>query len=766
MASSVSGPTPPGLPPLPPGHGDYYTETQWTVLMSLLDATIPSITAVSNKKDDKTQLGLADAEFKEIVTNAQASVVKKPAVEDITAYLAERASDDPAFCCAMRRTLSTVPASARNQLGAVLYALSTRPGSLLLTGYATPIQDQPLHIRESILRSWATSWFGTPRVLFKTFTVIAKVIWLQTSPLFRTVTGFPDVPVNWNPGRTEGFGFLQFDTSVNEPATVETDVVIIGSGCGGGVCAKVLAEAGHRVLVVEKGYYFDPSQLPMPRDQGGFHLFENNGFVNSVDSSINVVAGSCWGGGGSINWSVSLQTQGYVRKEWSEQHGLPFFESGEYQTCLDRVCEFMGVVGGDDVRQSYRGQKLLDGSRKLGYAAQVCPQNSGGKEHWCGHCHLGCASAEKQGPAVSWLPAAAKRGATFMEGFSADRILWDESESSLSWFGFGGNNNKRRAVGVEGTWTARDTKGGVTGEQKTRKVIIKAKKVIVAAGTLNSPLILQKSGLNSRHIGRNLYLHPVNFLGAYYEDDVKPWEGGIITSVCTAFENLDGQGHGVKLEGTCMLPYAILTQLPWRGALAYKLACLRYRHLNAWISLARDRDTGRVYADPITGKPSIEYTVSPFDAAHILEGLIALAKIAYVSGATEIDAFLPGVEPFVRSSPTTTTSTSEQPASEEDYDKGVKDPLFESWLKTLRERGNAPPYPPYTSAHQMGTCRMSSTPENGVVDPKGKVWGTEGLYVADASVFPSASGVNPMITNMAIADWIARGVVGEFGKKI
>lgn len=92
--------------------------------MSLLDATIPSITAVSNKKDDKTQLGLADAEFKEIVTNAQASVVKKPAVEDITAYLAERASDDPAFCCAMRRTLSTVPASARNQLGAVLYALS------------------------------------------------------------------------------------------------------------------------------------------------------------------------------------------------------------------------------------------------------------------------------------------------------------------------------------------------------------------------------------------------------------------------------------------------------------------------------------------------------------------------------------------------------------------------------------------------------------------------------------------------------------------
>ncbi|KAK3495110.1 long-chain fatty alcohol dehydrogenase [Neurospora hispaniola] len=762
MASSVSGPTPPGLPPLPPGHGDYFTETQWCVLMSLLDATVPSITAVSDRKDDKTQLGITDAEFKEIVTKAQASVVKKLAVEDITAYLAESPSNDPAFCRAVRRVLGNVPPSAQKRLGGVLSALSTRPGSLLLTGYATPIQDQPLHIRESILRSWSSSWFGTPRTLYKIFTAIAKVLWLQTSPLFRTVTGYPDVPINWNPGPTEDFGFLQFDTSVSEPATVDTDVVIIGSGCGGGVCAKVLAEAGHRVLVVDKGYYFNPSQLPMPMEQSGFHLFENNGLVNSVDGSLNTVAGSCWGGGGSVNWSVSLQTPGYVRKEWSEQHGLPFFESAEFQNCLDRVYEFMGVVSGDKVRTTYRGQKLLEGSRKLGYEAHVCPQNNGGKEHWCGHCPLGCGSAEKQGPAVSWLPAAAKKGATFMEGFSVDKILWDESSSSSSWFGSGG---KKKAVGVEGTWTARDTNGGVIGERQTRKVVIKAKKVIVSAGTLNSPLILHRSGLNNHHIGRNLHVHPVKFIGAYYEDDVNPWEGGVITTICTAFENLDGQGHGVKLEDTCMLPHSILSQVPWRGALSWKLSCLRYPQLSAWLSLSRDRDTGRVYADPVTGKLCIEYTISSFDASLNFEGIIALAKIAYVTGASEIDPFLPGVEPFVRSSPGTPSIPTEE-AKEEDYDKGVKDPLFEKWLSTLlHQRDNAPICPPYISAHQMSTCRMSSKPENGVVDPKGKVWGTEGLYVADASVFPSASGVNPMVTNMAIADWIANGVARDLGKK-
>lgn len=53
---------------------------------------------------------------------------------------------------------------------------------------------------------------------------------------------------------------------------------------------------------------------------------------------------------------------------------------------------------------------------------------------------------------------------------------------------------------------------------------------------------------------------------------------------------------------------------------------------------------------------------------------------------------------------------------------------------------------------------MSKSEALGVVDQTGKVWGTEGLYVADASVFPSASGVNPMITNMALSDWISRAL--------
>lgn len=134
-----------------------------------------------------------------------------------------------------------------------------------------------------------------------------------------------------------------------------------------------------------------------------------------------------------------------------------------------------------------------------------------------------------------------------------------------------------------------------------------------------------------------------------------------------------------------------------------------------------------------------------------MEGNIALAKILYVTGATEIHACIDGVEPFIRS----------ENESEEEKEAGVTNLRFVEWLREMRRVGNKPITAVFACAHQMGTSRMSVKESDGVVDPKGRVWGTEGLYVADASVFPSASGVNPMVTTMAISDWISRGVGKE-----
>ena len=564
-------------------------------------------------------------------------------------------------------------------------------------------------------------------------------VWVKTSPTIGPILGFPRAPIHGKPGKGFDYSFFQF-TPGSETEIVETDVVIVGSGCGGGVCAKNLAEAGHRVIVVDKAYHWGPEHLPMTERDSGIHLFANGGIESSDDSSIGVIAGQAWGGGGTVNWSASLQTQGYVRKEWADQ-GMPFFTSSAFQDSLDRVCHRMGVST-EYVEHNINNSSLSEGARKLGYSHKMVPQNTGGKKHYCGYCTLGCGAAEKQGPVVSFLPDAENAGAQFIEGFEAEKVVFENIEG------------KKTATGVKGRWVSRDSSGGVSGNDRTsREVIIKAKRIIVSAGTLQSPLLLQRSGLTNPQIGKNLHLHPVVLLSAIYPDQppINPWEGAILTTVVDEFQNLDGHGHGAKLECMTMMPSWVLPFQTWGGALDWKMLCSKLPHMTSHIVLVRDRETGRVYPDPVDGKCRIAYTPSAFDKRHAMEGLLALARIAYVQGAKEIFTTTVGFPPFIRS----------DEAALKDNGDGINDPTFQSWLAEVRKAGLNPPDTGWGSAHQMGTCRMAASPKAGVVDPKGKLWGAEGLYVADASVFPSASGVNPMVTNMAISDWISRGIAKD-----
>ena len=228
-----------------------------------------------------------------------------------------------------------------------------------------------------------------------------------------------------------------------------------------------------------------------------------------------------------------------------------------------------------------------------------------------------------------------------------------------------------------------------------------------------------------------------------------PWEGGILTAVVEEFQNLDSCGHGVKIEAMTMIPSWFLPMKPWSSGLENKLFAAKMAYMGCHIIIVRDRDTGRVYPDPMDGKLHIDYTPSAFDKHHAIEGVIAGAKMAYVQGAREI---------FVAHSALPVFTRKDHITAKNDDDEGTNEPSFQAWISEIRAKGLHPPEATWGSAHQMGTCRMGTHPRNSVVDSKGKVWGVEGLYVADASVFPSASGVNPMVTNMAISDWISRGV--------
>ncbi|KAI1868243.1 hypothetical protein JX265_007066 [Neoarthrinium moseri] len=704
-----------------------FNESHWRMLFALLDAAIPSISLDNAPTQGSVgdQLTISQEELLLAHQNIQATVHDSPSMASYHQYLASRPLDDPKFVTIIKETIGQIPPRLQRQLAGILDFMTTRIGSVICGYSLTPLDQTSLQRRHDILQSWQNAWLPLWPALSRSFLAMAKIGWSQSDQLFAKLGNY-DIGniMNGPAGQTMNFDFLEFD-SQEEPCLLETDVVIIGSGCGGSVCAKIIAEAGQQVLVVDKGYYTPPSLLPVPVDRSSV-LYEAG--LQSDDGATTILAGSCWGGGGTVNWSASLETQDFVRQEWANK-GLHFFTTADYQQRLNRVCDFMGVNTAY-IQHNHRNRILLDGAQKLGWQAKPCPQNSGNTEHSCGHCTFGCRSAEKQGPAVSWLPAAQKAGARFIEGLDISQILFE-------------NELAKTATGVKGIWTSR-TVDSISGERVRRRIQINAKKVIVACGALHSPLLLMRSGLKNPQIGKNLYMHPTGNFGAVFNDVVGSWKGSILTSVVSEFENLDGKGHGVKIVASAGLPHMTTFTLPWHNALQYKTDAIKYSHINSFCAIARDRDTGSVSSDP-DGRPIIKYTPSRFDRIHIVSGLVAIAKICYVQGATELF-------PCVMNVPSFKCRKAREKRTLEDQE-------FVQWLARLEREDLNPAKDTFTCAHQMGSCRMSTSPTDGVVDDCGKVWGTTNVYVADASVFPTASGVNPMITTMAIADRIAGSLV-------
>jgi len=751
--------------PLPPvSAGEVFTSDQWTTLMSICEVFMPSISTSSLR--ETTYAEARDKVSAVLPQDADANLA------DI--YLAETLVASQDFKEALRqRFAGYIPQAQVQGFAFLLSALNSKIGCLAMTSSTTLLHTQDLATRTKIVMKWADSYIGPCRALYQATEFLTKATWLAQSSVLHQVLDYPKVPkdVERHPGYD--FQFLGFSSeSADTPVEVAADVVIIGSGCGAGVVAEHLSSSlssldpKPRILVLEKGYHFPSTHFPMDQSAAGVNLQEGGGGILADDGSIAVLAGSTWGGGGTVNWSASLQPQHYVRQEWATKNKLPFMLSQDFQACLDEVCDKMGVCKPTDpaglaqIEHSFGNSALLEGARRLGLTAKVVPQNSAGKHHYCGRCSMGCASSTKQGPATFWLPAAADRGVEFIEGCFVEKIIWDENRTS-----------DRVATGVRAVWTSRS-------RDVTRQLRISAKRIIISSGTLHTPLLLHRSGMTpevNKNIGSNLHLHPVVPVHATYSQRTDPWDGAILTTVMSSLENLDGQGHGAKIEIMLGTPDMAGTMLPFRphlslvkgsdvleSALDYKVRVARHGHAFSFIAMVRDHaedsnlKKSYVYGDRDDMRiVKVSYTPSPKDREHVLEGAIVAARMHYVMGAETIEICSPSISVFERPSVRLSNRTSSQVQGPTD------DEAFEHWLLGIRTKGISLLDPRTTrmgSAHQMSTCRMSASPADGAVDPDGKVWGTENVYVADASILPSASGVNPMISNMGLSLHVAKGI--------
>jgi choline dehydrogenase-like flavoprotein len=483
----------------------------------------------------------------------------------------------------------------------------------------------------------------------------------------------------------------------------EVDVCVIGSGAGGAVVAKELAEAGCRVAIVEEGGYFTQDDFSGPLFERVQRLYRDQGTTVALGwPLIPLPVGKAVGGTTVVNSGTCFRTPPAVLEAWEREHGLDDADSTAMQPRFERV---EATINARPVPRELLGRNATTferGVAALGLHGAPITRNIGDC-HGCGVCAFGCPSDAKQAMHISYLPRAEARGALIYARCRAEHLL------------LAGD----RIQGVEAAiLDAADREQG--------RLRIRARITVLAAGALHTPLLLRRSALaRSRHVGRHLRIHPAVAVAGVFAEEIHAWRGTLQSYYVD--DLLDSQG--LMVEVTSPIPGLSAGGHPAVGYEAQALLA-NYRHLVSAGIFVSDRSEGQV-----TGvqAPRVFYRLGADDTRRLVIGIAFIARILFAAGAE-------GVYTGMRGRP---------------YLTHPRD------AAALAESRVAPAALALTGWHPMGTCRMSRSSETGVVGPYGEVFGAPGLYVADASVLPSCLGVNPQVTIMAFATRTAEHLVAR-----
>ncbi|MEP6508722.1 MAG: GMC family oxidoreductase [Gemmatimonadales bacterium] len=508
-------------------------------------------------------------------------------------------------------------------------------------------------------------------------------------------------------------------TRITADTSLECDACVIGSGAGGGVIAAKLAEAGMKVIVLEAGSDWQSTEFDQREEPGTRELYLDRGTTATRDLSLSLLAGASLGGGTTVNWQTSLRTPDSVRAQWAASSGCDHFTADSFTQSLDAVCSRLSVSTAESAVNA-NNASLRDGCNALGYDWSTIPRNSIGCDiEQCGNCVYGCRHGGKQSTAATYLHDAQSLGNTHVIArCGADTVMIENG----------------RVTGVSASAT------NDSGVQFT--VRVRARIVVAACGSLYTPALLMRSGVRLSQLGRNLHLHPTTGVGAVFSRRIAAWHGPPQTIVCNQFASLR-DGYGFRIETAPAHPGLLALATPWTGARAHRMQMQTSANKALLIVLARDRSTGTVSIDR-NGRPLIDYKPGDGEKAMLREGMAQASRILHAAGAEGIQTLH-------------TTPLSMGMTGDEGQNHFADIDALCSAIAKSRVGDN---HLALFSAHQMGTCRMGRDKSSAVCDASGEVFGVSGLFIGDASAFPGSSGVNPMITIMALAHHTASSIAG------
>ncbi len=498
------------------------------------------------------------------------------------------------------------------------------------------------------------------------------------------------------------------------PATLEADVVIIGSGAGAGITAELLAKAGLRLVIVEEGPLRSSSAFRQLEGEAYAQLYQEAAGRKTADQAMNILQGRCVGGSTTINWTGCFRTPPDALAAWARDFGLSDFNVAAMAPWFAQVEQRLNISpwltdpnGNNDV--------LGRGCKTLGIPTKVVQRNV--KGCWnLGSCGMGCPTNAKQSMLVSTLPVALDLGATLLVQTRAEAFALREGRIEAL---------RCQPVALDGTPAA-------------APLTLKARHYVLAGGAINSPALLMRSQAPDPHglLGKRTFLHPTVASGAVFAQAIEGWNGAPLSVFSDHFLHqgpTDGP-MGFKLEVAPVHPAFAATNL---GGLGPDLAA-RVRQLpntQVMIALLRDgfhaESPGGQVRLRSDGSALLDYALNDYLFEGVRRAYQAMSEIQFAAGARTV-----------------------RPVHEQAHDYAS--------LAAARTGIAALPLKPFIttvgSAHVMGGCALAADAGRGVVRPDGRHWQIANLSVHDGSLFPTSLGANPQLTVYGLAARLSTGL--------
>ena len=501
---------------------------------------------------------------------------------------------------------------------------------------------------------------------------------------------------------------------ITEDREITADVCVVGTGAGGAAVAARLAESGYEVVVLEEGGYWTEENFTEQESEMVPRLYAERGNRVTQDLGFSLLQGRAVGGGTLVNWMIMLRTPEWVLDEWARDYGTEGMNAEDMKSVYELVEADVHATMVPADAHAPGNRVILEGAAGAGWSAREARINA----KQCiraGFCGLGCRYGAKQSTYVTYVPRALRAGARLFSDARVDRIETLER----------GGRAPLKVVHA-------DIIDRESHETRAR-LSVRAPIVVLAAGAVGTPVILQRSGMGGGGVGKYLRLHPTTAVFGKYDREMYG-SAGIPQSALSDHFIRANNDYGFWIECPGLLPGLAGAAIPGFGA-QHRSTIRDFTKLSGLIVLDRDgSELGTSNGDVAArrgGGARIRYSMSKGDSATLAQGIEAAARIHFASGAREVQTLH---SPQLRC-----TSTRE--------------------LGAIATAPRGPNQLGLFSAHVNGTCRIGKDPKTSGCNPNGERYGAAGVYIADGSLFPTAPGVNPQATIMALATIIAQRIM-------